>query len=194
MKDETTSETIRDLHESGHQDSSYMRSDSRERSENVSTTFNWLTTDSQSYEDREITFREVLLTYKEMLEEMGNQIIPNKIRTKDKRLKKGEADKLRQQFNKLKLSLPDKWETPEWRSIEQLHDKLTNLGYTEAEGQQLVKLLTQVNDTTGDLVKKLNDLGSYSYTLSLLYIWVCLYSCSIQIMATVIEKSQLYIY
>lgn len=154
--------------QSGHQDPTSTRVDSGERSKNASAVFEIQAKDGQSYmyEDRKITFSEVLVKYKKMLEKLRCQIMPNRIQVKGKRTlplwNKEEVEKLRQQFLQVKLLRPDKQETREWSSIESLHTRLVYLTRTEGEDQRLAKSLHQVNGITDDLLMKLNGLDSYN--------------------------------
>lgn len=158
---EATSETAGAFLQSGHQDQATARGDSGERSKNASDTFEEHARDGKSYEDRKLTFSEVLVKYKEMLEKLRIRL-----RTKDKRaqalLNKEEVERLRKQFNQVKLSRPDRQETREWSSIEQLQDRLLTLVHIEGEVRGLAKIVGQVNEILDDLLKKLNGLGSYN--------------------------------
>lgn len=170
MKDEAMKETTRNLHESGkHQVPPSTRGNSRERSENVSTTVYMPTKPNPNYEDRENrenAFPEVLAKYKKMLEKIANQTIPDKTRTQTKQraslLKKEEADKFRQQFDHVRRIRPDKWVTSQWKSIEHSHEQLVELACRVTEVDRIAQISHQMNVIIEDLLRQMEAIGSYS--------------------------------
>lgn len=149
-----------------------MRSDSRERSKNVSTTVYMHIKPTTNYEDRgncENAFPEVLAKYKKMLEKIANQMIPDQIRTKAKQrttlLKKEDAQNLHQQFDHIKRIRSDKGEATQWKSIDQHHEQLVRLARIEADGDRFKQNLNEMSGIIEDMLEQIAAMGSYIYIL-----------------------------